>query len=149
MITWVLCWTMSSESTQSCWIYPETCGHILLSTFLFWNLSLLSLSLMIYKYISMEYFSQKVEKNEVGSSTMPHKVNPIDFENAEGNLGIANAFFERIYSPSTFSILLHPLLYPSIPSSQLFLLQPDPIRYELKVTCLKTAKRLNRFHCAT
>lgn len=49
-----------------------------------------------YIYISMEYFTQRIEKNEVGSSTMPHKVNPIDFENAEGNLGIANAIFERI-----------------------------------------------------
>ncbi|MCI1640297.1 MAG: adenylosuccinate lyase [Bacteroidales bacterium] len=45
----------------------------------------------IWTYISMEYFKQKVNKNEVGSSAMPHKVNPIDFENAEGNLGLANA----------------------------------------------------------
>jgi adenylosuccinate lyase len=48
----------------------------------------------IWTYISMEYFRQKTKKNEVGSSAMPHKVNPIDFENAEGNLGIANALFE-------------------------------------------------------
>ena len=47
----------------------------------------------IWTYISMEYFKQKVNKNEVGSSAMPHKVNPIDFENAEGNLGMANAIF--------------------------------------------------------
>lgn len=47
----------------------------------------------IWAYISMDYFKQKVNKNEVGSSAMPHKVNPIDFENAEGNLGIANALF--------------------------------------------------------
>jgi len=44
----------------------------------------------------MDYFHQKVKKNEVGSSAMPHKVNPIDFENAEGNLGIANALFEHL-----------------------------------------------------
>jgi adenylosuccinate lyase len=49
-----------------------------------------------WAYISMEYFKQKVKKGEVGSSTMPHKVNPIDFENAEGNFGIANAMFEHL-----------------------------------------------------
>jgi adenylosuccinate lyase len=46
----------------------------------------------------MEYFKQKTKKDEVGSSTMPHKVNPIDFENAEGNFGIANAMFEHLSS---------------------------------------------------
>jgi len=51
-----------------------------------------------WTYISMEYFKQKVKKGEVGSSTMPHKVNPIDFENAEGNLGLANAIFEHLSS---------------------------------------------------
>lgn len=50
----------------------------------------------IWTYISMEYFKQKVKKGEVGSSAMPHKVNPIDFENAEGNLGIANALLEHL-----------------------------------------------------
>ncbi|MDR2835850.1 MAG: adenylosuccinate lyase [Bacteroidales bacterium] len=49
-----------------------------------------------WQYISMEYFKQKINKNEVGSSAMPHKVNPIDFENAEGNLGMANAVFEHL-----------------------------------------------------
>ena len=49
----------------------------------------------IWTYISMDYFKQKLKKNEVGSSAMPHKVNPIDFENAEGNFGIANALFEH------------------------------------------------------
>ncbi len=49
-----------------------------------------------WTYISMEYFKQKIKKDEVGSSTMPHKVNPIDFENSEGNLGIANSLFEHI-----------------------------------------------------
>ncbi|MBS1947805.1 MAG: adenylosuccinate lyase [Bacteroidetes bacterium] len=48
-----------------------------------------------WAYVSMDYFKQKVKKGEVGSSAMPHKVNPIDFENAEGNLGIANALFEH------------------------------------------------------
>lgn len=50
----------------------------------------------IWSYISMDYFKQKVIANEVGSSAMPHKVNPIDFENAEGNLGIANAIFHHL-----------------------------------------------------
>ncbi len=50
----------------------------------------------IWTYISMDYFKQKTLKNEVGSSAMPHKVNPIDFENAEGNLGVANALFEHL-----------------------------------------------------
>ena len=50
----------------------------------------------IWTYISMDYFKQKIKKGEVGSSTMPHKVNPIDFENAEGNLGMANAIFEHL-----------------------------------------------------
>lgn len=50
----------------------------------------------IWTYISLEYFKQKIKKGEVGSSAMPHKVNPIDFENAEGNLGVANALFEHL-----------------------------------------------------
>lgn len=52
----------------------------------------------MWTYISMDYFRQKTRKGEVGSSAMPHKVNPIDFENAEGNLGIANALFEHLSS---------------------------------------------------
>jgi adenylosuccinate lyase len=50
----------------------------------------------MWTYVSMDYFTQKTVKGEVGSSAMPHKVNPIDFENAEGNLGIANAIFEHL-----------------------------------------------------
>ena len=50
----------------------------------------------IWTYVSMDYFKQKTKQGEVGSSAMPHKVNPIDFENAEGNLGIANALFEHL-----------------------------------------------------
>jgi adenylosuccinate lyase len=60
------------------------------------NTILMDLSKDIWQYISMNYFKQKISKNEVGSSAMPHKVNPIDFENAEGNLGIANALFEHL-----------------------------------------------------
>ncbi|MCX7744504.1 MAG: adenylosuccinate lyase [Flavobacteriales bacterium] len=58
------------------------------------NTILIDLCRDVWAYISMEYFKQKISKNEVGSSAMPHKVNPIDFENAEGNLGVANALFE-------------------------------------------------------
>ncbi|WP_190809064.1 adenylosuccinate lyase [Flagellimonas sp. S3867] len=50
----------------------------------------------IWTYISMDYFKQRIKKGEVGSSAMPHKVNPIDFENSEGNLGLANAIFEHL-----------------------------------------------------
>jgi adenylosuccinate lyase len=60
------------------------------------NTILVDLSRDIWSYISMEYFRQKILKGEVGSSVMPHKVNPIDFENAEGNLGLANALFEHL-----------------------------------------------------
>jgi len=58
------------------------------------NTILIDLSKDMWTYISMDYFKQAIRKEEVGSSAMPHKVNPIDFENAEGNLGIANALFE-------------------------------------------------------
>jgi adenylosuccinate lyase len=60
------------------------------------NTILIDLNRDIWSYVSMEYFKQKVVAGEVGSSTMPHKVNPIDFENSEGNLGIANAIFEHL-----------------------------------------------------
>ena len=60
------------------------------------NTVLLDLSRDIWGYISLGYFRQKLRDGEVGSSTMPHKVNPIDFENAEGNLGIANAMLEHL-----------------------------------------------------
>ena len=62
------------------------------------NNILLDFSRDVWAYISMEYFKQKTKKGEVGSSAMPHKVNPIDFENAEGNLGMANAIFEHLSS---------------------------------------------------
>jgi adenylosuccinate lyase len=60
------------------------------------NTILIDLSQDFWLYISMEYFKQKIKAGEVGSSAMPHKVNPIDFENAEGNLGIANALLEHL-----------------------------------------------------
>jgi adenylosuccinate lyase len=60
------------------------------------NTILIDLSRDIWAYISMNYFKQRIKKGEVGSSAMPHKVNPIDFENAEGNFGIANALFEHL-----------------------------------------------------
>ncbi len=60
------------------------------------NTILLDFSKDMWAYISMEYFKQKIKEGEIGSSAMPHKVNPIDFENAEGNLGIANAVFEHL-----------------------------------------------------
>lgn len=60
------------------------------------NNILLDLCRDVWSYISMNYFSQTVKTGEIGSSAMPHKVNPIDFENAEGNLGIANALFEHL-----------------------------------------------------
>jgi adenylosuccinate lyase len=60
------------------------------------NTIILDLDRDFWTYVSMDYFKQKIKAGEVGSSAMPHKVNPIDFENSEGNLGIANALFEHL-----------------------------------------------------
>jgi adenylosuccinate lyase len=60
------------------------------------NTIIIDLDRDVWQYISMNYFKQKIKKGEVGSSAMPHKVNPIDFENSEGNLGMANAIFEHL-----------------------------------------------------
>ena len=60
------------------------------------NTILLDLDRDMWTYISMDYFKQKLKEGEIGSSAMPHKVNPIDFENSEGNIGIANALFEHL-----------------------------------------------------
>ncbi len=60
------------------------------------NTIMIDMNRDFWQYISMEYFKQKIKAGEVGSSAMPHKVNPIDFENAEGNLGIANAVYEHL-----------------------------------------------------
>lgn len=62
------------------------------------NNIILDLDRDIWTYVSMDYFKQKIKEGEVGSSAMPHKVNPIDFENSEGNIGIANALFEHLAS---------------------------------------------------
>lgn len=62
------------------------------------NTILIDLDRDFWTYVSMDYFKQSIKKGEVGSSAMPHKVNPIDFENSEGNLGIANAIFEHLSS---------------------------------------------------
>lgn len=60
------------------------------------NTILIDFSRDVWQYISMEYFKQRIKEGEIGSSAMPHKVNPIDFENAEGNLGFGNAIFEHL-----------------------------------------------------
>jgi adenylosuccinate lyase len=69
------------------------------------NTILMDMNRDLWSYISMNYFLQKIKKNEVGSSTMPHKVNPIDFENSEGNLGVANAIFAHLSSKLPISRL--------------------------------------------
>ena len=68
----------------------------LLDAFKRLNTILIDLDRDVWQYVSMNYFKQKLKAGEVGSSAMPHKVNPIDFENSEGNLGIANALFEHL-----------------------------------------------------
>jgi len=69
------------------------------------NTIVIDLNRDMWTYVSMDYFKQKITKGEVGSSAMPHKVNPIDFENSEGNLGIANAIFEHLSSKLPISRL--------------------------------------------
>ncbi len=69
------------------------------------NTILIDLDRDVWTYVSNDYFKQKIKKGEVGSSAMPHKVNPIDFENSEGNLGIANAIFEHLSSKLPISRL--------------------------------------------
>ncbi len=69
------------------------------------NNILIDLNRDIWTYISMDYFKQEIKKGEIGSSAMPHKVNPIDFENSEGNLGIANAMFSHLSSKLPISRL--------------------------------------------
>ena len=62
------------------------------------NIIVLDLDRDVWGYVALGYFKQRLKDGEVGSSTMPHKVNPIDFENSEGNLGIANALFQHLAS---------------------------------------------------
>ena len=69
------------------------------------NTIIIDLDRDMWTYVSMDYFKQKIKAGEVGSSAMPHKVNPIDFENSEGNLGIANAIFEHLSSKLPISRL--------------------------------------------
>lgn len=77
----------------------------LLDAFARINTILIDFARDIWQYVSMEYFKQKINPNEIGSSAMPHKVNPIDFENAEGNLGMANALFHFLSSKLPISRL--------------------------------------------
>ena len=81
------------------------------------NTILIDLDRDFWTYISMNYFKQQIKKGEVGSSAMPHKVNPIDFENAEGNLGIANAVFEHLSAKLPVSRLLRDLTDSSVLSN--------------------------------
>ena len=81
-------YTTQIENYDNMAAYFDNCKRI--------NVILIDLCRDIWTYISMEYFKQKIKEGEVGSSAMPHKVNPIDFENAEGNLGLANAIFEHL-----------------------------------------------------
>ena len=69
------------------------------------NTIVIDLNRDMWTYVSMDYFKQKITAGEVGSSAMPHKVNPIDFENSEGNLGIANAIFQHLSSKLPISRL--------------------------------------------
>ena len=81
-------YTTQIENYDNLAAYFDNCKRI--------NVILIDLCRDIWTYVSMEYFKQKIKAGEVGSSAMPHKVNPIDFENAEGNLGLANALFEHL-----------------------------------------------------
>ena len=90
----------NSHTTQ---VEPKDTIAILLSNYVKLNNILIDLSRDIWGYISLGYFKQRLKEGEVGSSTMPHKVNPIDFENAEGNLGMANANLNHISNTVTIS----------------------------------------------
>lgn len=81
-------YTTQIENYDNMAAYFDNCKRI--------NVILIDFCRDIWSYVSMEYFKQKIKEGEVGSSAMPHKVNPIDFENAEGNLGLANAIFEHL-----------------------------------------------------
>lgn len=81
-------YTTQIENYDNMAAYFDNCKRL--------NVILIDFCRDIWTYVSMEYFKQKIKAGEVGSSAMPHKVNPIDFENAEGNLGMANAIFEHL-----------------------------------------------------
>jgi adenylosuccinate lyase len=84
-------------------VEPKDTIALLLGDYVKLNNILIDLCRDLWGYISLGYFSQRLKEGEVGSSTMPHKVNPIDFENAEGNLGIANALMTHISNTVTIS----------------------------------------------
>ena len=90
----------NSHTTQ---VEPKDSIALLLGDYVKLNNILIDLSRDIWGYISLGYFKQKLREGEVGSSTMPHKVNPIDFENAEGNFGMANANLTHISNTVTIS----------------------------------------------
>ena len=90
----------SSHTTQ---VEPKDSIALILGDYVKFNNILIDLSRDIWGYISLGYFKQKLKDGEIGSSTMPHKVNPIDFENAEGNLGMANANLNHISNTVTIS----------------------------------------------
>lgn len=81
-------YTTQIENYDNMAAYFDNCKRL--------NVILIDFCRDIWTYVSMEYFKQRIKAGEVGSSAMPHKVNPIDFENAEGNLGLANAIFEHL-----------------------------------------------------
>ena len=92
--------SFNSHTTQ---VEPKDSIALLLGDYVKLNNILIDLSRDIWGYISLGYFKQKLKDGEVGSSTMPHKVNPIDFENAEGNFGMANANLTHISNTVTIS----------------------------------------------
>jgi len=85
-----------TQNTHTIQIEPHDWMARLFDAFSRANTILIDLNRDIWGYISMGYFKQRLKEGEVGSSTMPHKVNPIDFENSEGNLGIANAMLRHL-----------------------------------------------------
>ncbi len=102
------------------------------------NTILIDLCRDFWTYISMNYFRQRIKAGEVGSSAMPHKVNPIDFENAEGNLGIANALFEHLSAKLPISRLQRDLTDSTVLRNI-----GVPIAHTL-IACKSTLKGLNK-----
>ena len=125
------------------------------------NTILIDMCRDMWTYISMEYFKQQIKTDEVGSSAMPHKVNPIDFENAEGNLGVANAIFEHLSAKLPLSRLQRdltdstvirnlgvPLAHTLIAYQSIrkglgkLLLNPGPIKHDLEANWAVVAEAL-------
>ena len=109
------------------------------------NTIMIDLSRDMWQYISMEYFRQKIKEGEIGSSAMPHKVNPIDFENAEGNLGFANAIFEHLSAKLPISRLQRDLTDSTVlrnigvPLAHSYLAYKSLLKGLLKLELNKTA----------